>query len=883
MRFARQAARPRALRRFRAALALPVALGALLVLPHCGSDPAATHVQSARNFIAEGRTREALIAYNNAIKVAPDDAQVNFELAQVLTSLGELAEARFHYDEAYRLDPEFSEAAVRLASLTSGGDPAAARQIVDEILRARPDDAWGHLGLAQLHLESGDVEAALAEARAAATSDPELAEAQIQLARVHQARIATHFAEQGAAPDDSLYQAAMEALARAEELSGGGRPWRSTMGRAQLLAWWPGHEREARDTFQQAYAQATEGGDERARALIIQRAIDYARRTRNGSLLGWSLTRQTELRPFDTRTWESLAQTAANRGGSYEAVLLTRIHLHPEDAAAHTSYAAFLARERGIDAAEKYLLEQVDEGRSDTQAAELLASLARLQQASGAGRRALETAGRLAGEYPEERAAILLNAWRFLGQMKPGLAIGVLSEHEWVSENAEALSLLVDCHTMLGNVDGEVFALQRLLELLEPGGMLAMRVEARIAHHRGEHQRAITAYTQLRRRKVDLSETEVIWLAQSAYGAGLDQLGRTALADLVERPQPSLNATGEFARREFSHPIRRRVARKAFDLILAREPKSRKAILSAVQLEVDAGERERALARLDTAIEAESADPGQATDLRVQKAELLDSIGRRDDARTEAWAAFEARPQYPRALPVLVALYADEATEEIGRRGNTIGGGLTPTEHAFVGRLHELTGNERLARWSFEQALNGGVDIPILRNDLAYLLAKQKTDLDRALLLAQQARQRLGDRAPVADTLGYVQLASGDAVEAERQFKRAVELAKVTGESDSQYRFHLALAMKEIGKTAAATKLVREVLKEDPNFPEADEAQRMLRRVDRERDSEKRREEFEERRKAIEAEREKRAAEAVAAAREETASTPQAQGTAPTD
>ena len=56
----------------------------------------------------------------------------------------------------------------------------------------------------------------------------------------------------------------------------------------------------------------------------------------------------------------------------------------------------------------------------------------------------------------------------------------------------------------------------------------------------------------------------------------------------------------------------------------------------------------------------------------------------------------------------------------------------------------------------YEQALKLDPDLAVAKNNLAYLLAETNGDLDRALELAQEAKERLPDNANTADTLGWV-------------------------------------------------------------------------------------------------------------------------------
>jgi tetratricopeptide (TPR) repeat protein len=81
---------------------------------------------------------------------------------------------------------------------------------------------------------------------------------------------------------------------------------------------------------------------------------------------------------------------------------------------------------------------------------------------------------------------------------------------------------------------------------------------------------------------------------------------------------------------------------------------------------------------------------------------------------------------------------------------------------------------------------------PTAANNLAWALAEQGTDLDRALSLAKFAVRRRLSSAGFADTLGWVHIKRGDAESAIFTLNRAVELQP----ESASYRYHLGLAYR---------------------------------------------------------------------------------------
>ena len=127
----------------------------------------------------------------------------------------------------------------------------------------------------------------------------------------------------------------------------------------------------------------------------------------------------------------------------------------------------------------------------------------------------------------------------------------------------------------------------------------------------------------------------------------------------------------------------------------------------------------------------------------------------------------------------------------------------------------------------YERALTEGSELVILKNDLAYLLALEGEDFDRALQLARLAVDHSEKSLTTADTLGYVYLRSGAYEAAYWQFRF------VTGEADpprAEYWYHLGLALIELDRPDEARQALAEALRITPNFLPATQS---LDRLDR--------------------------------------------------
>jgi Flp pilus assembly protein TadD len=109
-------------------------------------------------------------------------------------------------------------------------------------------------------------------------------------------------------------------------------------------------------------------------------------------------------------------------------------------------------------------------------------------------------------------------------------------------------------------------------------------------------------------------------------------------------------------------------------------------------------------------------------------------------------------------------------------------------------------------------------------NNLAWIYAEEKTDLDRALHLAQRAAQLLPDSADAQDTLGWVYHQKELPALAIAPFRRSVELDP----RNASYQYHLGLAYMKSGDRDKARTAFEDALELDPASPQAAEVQKAL-------------------------------------------------------
>ena len=106
-----------------------------------------------------GKAEKALAAYDTAIRLQPDYAEVYNNRGNIKSGLGSHDAALEDYNEAIRLNPNFAEAYSNRGSIKFGlGEHAAALADLNEAIRLQPDfmNAYINRGIAQLGLNNID-------------------------------------------------------------------------------------------------------------------------------------------------------------------------------------------------------------------------------------------------------------------------------------------------------------------------------------------------------------------------------------------------------------------------------------------------------------------------------------------------------------------------------------------------------------------------------------------------------------------------------------------------------------------------------------------------------------------------------------------------------
>ena len=793
---------------------------AVLLLAACSSpeERFSEHMRRGEGYAEQERWSEARIEYWNALKIDPDFADAHFKMGEALMRLSQFRDARWEYQESIRLAPDRIEWRIKLAELLIlfNANEDGLEQIA-AVLELDPEnvDALVLRGVALAR--EGRSEEALTQIDQALAHDPKNERGLRLRARALESRGETDRAE-----------AAYESLIEAQP---------TTSNHIWFALFWA-----AKGKLLKALAEYENA---------VQAAADQEERT---------------------RAWRVLAAFHVNRGDvpAAEKVLVEAREETPEDSQLALTLARLYASQGESERAEEMLKERV---KQNPTGAEPLLVLADFYRRSGDTSRALETSERALEVEPTSEAARLQQAEYLIEQTDDPARqrAGRKLIDDVLAENPNSVSalltlgkaLLLDRHyeeaavklrrvldeqpSSQGHVLlGVAYIGMGQLELgrsellratqLDPDNYTARSELAALYLRTGERELAAeTARKGLERRGEDPRLLLIIAEAETGLGndeAALDALGRVRLEN-ESYPERYRAVAGRLYRRLGKPDL----ARQNLEAALEGRAPTASIVRELVSLDLETEDPDRALTRLNEAIE-KNPDEGGLYALRGmiylgfrQGTQLTRAKEAEDDLRR----AIQKDPTHIESYGLLASLYRstgrmDEAIVTFERARDARPD--DPRVHLLVGTLYEQSGRIDQAVVEYEYVLRLEPSQPIAKNNLAWLLADTASDdpeqLDRALELAQDARELLPENPNVADTLGWVMLKKDIPSGAIPLFQEAIEGYEAGDPSRSVVRLHLAQAYISAGSQGRAIEELEIALRESERFPNRRDAEELL-------------------------------------------------------
>jgi tetratricopeptide (TPR) repeat protein len=780
----------------------------------------ANHLERADTLALQDQREAATLEYRSALKLDPESVEANERLSIQLQRSGDPS-ANFYLREALRLDPARVDLSMRQARVMMAAKRLdEAESLIESTLAANADDAVVLAARAELLLYQSDPDGALEVALRATELAPDDPAIWVQLGRVYvgQIRMAQLRDED---PDPERVRKAVEAFERGDDIAGGLVAARMEQG--HLLR----TQRKTRDKAAAAYAAAVElavdQGDVYAHMVAAMAAEAFAEETGMRDFQTWALREMIHAHPEQLPLWRKLARQTRGSTEAVGRVYAELIEKRPDDPAAHSMYVAHLMNTGQERAARRHIRERIEAGGASPRLWEQLIGL-QIRQRRLANARASFV--RMSDEYPDSPMTRHAEARFALAEGRNSDAVEILRAILAQSESFETQRMLAMAEFRSGNLEEASTAIDRALAIQTEFAPETRRLKARIHGEAGDWRAVLATLSWMARNGATITDLDHLLRARALYELGRRDDARQVLDLVVLQAAPLLPAVLEFSRREGSEQATR--ARLYLSAAAERYPAHTELVEAWVDLELSASDPRQALAVLNDAVDTGRAKP-QTLLLRAYVLKVLGELPR---AEADALRAFEADPSLPGAADLLFTLYTDEEKLDETRRSfeeADAAGVLHPGARLLLGRIYLEQGDTDRALATVEKVVSERPTMSVAKRNLAYALAVNDRDLDRALQLAQEARRSMPRNAGVADTVGYVYYRKGQPEAALEQFEHAVELNRhKRNQLDPTLHYHLGLALHALDREADAQEAFRRALELDANFRDADDARRRV-------------------------------------------------------
>ena len=762
----------------------------------CESDESrlAAHLERGDAYMEEEAYEEAIIEFRNALQLAPNNGAVHFSLSQSFLKLGAVKEGFWELRETVRLDPSNHEAVIQFASLSIlAGELEEALQRADEVIAQDDANMQAYIVKAQAHEGLEDLDAARAAYARAAEIDAKNVEPMLVFADFLQRRGDREAAEpvfRGAIEieenfptlaslanfllaNDANRDEARELLTRASELAEQAQVVRAYSMLANL------HYQD--EAYDQAYRVLEEGIERAENPLDLIYLLSRVHRVQgNHEIADELIERATVARPDDVGPFLVLSALRGERGDYAGALAAASraTEIDPENTTAQMRRAEAMLE----IAVREDQPERMDEARKlveETVAAEPSNAEAHFVH------------GKIRIQDGEIDAAA------------QSLRTAIDARPDW----PEAHYLLGSVLMMSGERTAARTEFARTLEL-DANRLEARAALARVHAALGEHEYAVEEGRRYLASRPDGVETRIVvaqsLLAMNQVEGALEIISSVAEEDRDGRVHFALGRIrlGQGDRES---------ARSHLEAAQESLPDQPDVLVALLELDGAEGRLGDSTERIARAV---AANPDDA---KLQMVNGLRAVmtGDLQGAEASYKQAIEVDDRTSEAYVRLADLYA-----RTGRTGETIEtyeaslavDPAQPRLHHTLGLLYERTGELTRAVQHYEEAIRHQEDHAEAKNNLAYLYAESGENLDRALDLAQDAKQLMPDDPNAADTLGWVLYRRG-VPSAAIAFLREAEAGLVVrvnqGRSGDQanlglIRHHLAAAYEASGDTDSA-------------------------------------------------------------------------------
>ena len=765
------------------------------------------HAAAAARFFEAEKWDEAKIEYLNLLQLDPQNPDAHYKLAETYWKLNDGVEALAQYRDAVRLAPTNSEYRLRLggAELVARR-PDAALEHANAVLAAEPNSIDGLLLRSQVYAVQGERDGELADLARVIELDPKRPAPYALRARAFN-QLGRH--------DD--------AEAMLKQLLGVSETPTSLFLYGSFLSE-RGRRDEAVRTLERAI-EISENPAQRLQAQIVLANLQIS--IGNTSAAEATLVQARQQNPDNRTLLLQLARFYALLGNSEQAEKMLQEHAtqRPDEVGPLLTLAGFYRRLDQSDKAFATVARALELDPRSEEARLLQAEYLMEDRAKDPSyeQRARALLDDVLKENPRSLLGLYTEAKFLLIEERPEDASDRLRRVLQEQPSANAHFLLGTAYLQLQNDELARAELQQALQL--DGTNALARTQLAALYLRSDAPEAAVQEANAGLRATPASVPLRLILAEAQLRLRDTAAALAALQDLDFERSPDPEVLRVRAARVYRALGKLPEARALVEKTLATRPSYAAALEVLVEIEATAGQAREVLPRLDAAIAASPDDP-ELSELRaVTRLGFRDAQGAlvlAKEAEQDLKDAIQKDPRRPSPYTRLANLYKElgnlAAAEENLKLAIEFARDR-PEPLIALGTFYEDTGRPADASRQYEAALERAPGNALAMNNLAWVLASapdpSEADLDRAMQLAQDAKERMPQAAAAADTLGYVMLRKGLTGASIALFKEAIDRFP-PGPARAQAREHMSQAFERQGRMPEAVEQLEAAAAESP-------------------------------------------------------------------
>jgi len=748
-------------------LARPIAVAALaVVLAACtGSDAAKRrYFESGKRLAAEKKYGEAIVEFRNALQIDDKFADARVQLAETLAANGNAEGAYSEYQRAADLLPDDAAVQKRAATLLfMAGQFEDVRTRVLALLEKHPDDVEAQLLYANALVGLNDLDAGLKEIEEAIELDPSHAPSYTSLA---------------------------------------------------LLQLAQGQRQEAKAAFEKAVS--LDPGSLKARLALSY----FHLATGDAASAEQSLNAALRLDPRDPLANRTLAflYIATGRDALAERPLWLVVEV-TKSARARFALADYYIRTKRLQDATGMLEPMVRNSQTFADAQLRLAQLA-YQSGDAAGAKKMLAA--VLSQNPGHSPALQLRARWLLVDGYPQQALERVTQAVSAApRDISALYLRGTIEALTGQHDAAVKSFVDVLRL-NPRAAAAQVQLSQLSLTEGDAAEAVGLGRDAVMNDPRSPEARIVlaraFVAQRDFSRAEAEIAHVLASYPKASAANSLKGTLEMLRGNQA------AARTAFQAAFLADPGSIAALSGLTMLDMQQGRTKDARARVERRLAAEP----RRVQLLLLSGRVFVADGDLVKAEGVLRQALELAPAVPEPYMLLADIYRSqkrleparvELDAQVQRNAANIGA------RSLAAVLVHVDGKLDEAKRRYIDVLGHDPRIVVAANNLAWIYADEKQNLDEALDLAQRATAQIPEYAEAWDTLGWVYVRKQVPLLAIAPFEKAVE----KDPSNAIFHYHLGMALAGRGDKEKSRDALKTALKLQPDFPDA---QRELKALD---------------------------------------------------